>query len=1439
MSPREWLCHAKTRFSAPASGAEENEQVRRAASSLAGPALVQWNRAVNSHDVLTWTNLENFLLTHYGRMEDPEVLLQQLDRLTLTAAQGSIATYVSKFVTLLARLGMERPNRENVHAFLKGLPPHIGVQMRLKFAGQADTPLQAYIDALCLLPDHNVKQTPKEVNLMGNGPRIGQATHRKGRHGGGPIRNGKVQKLPFKPFSGKDRKLKEATGPQCWACGEIGHKANSPDCPGKGKSSKPSVSPQPTDRKRKRVLGDESLTTVKPLRTAVEPVTLYACSGLDPDESEPTVGRLTMVVRAGLKGRQGKLKCLFDGGATSCFISRRVVREKGLKTQQMGERVIKLPDGSLTSTTEFVAVQLQFDRVSLEVIVPCIVAPLETLEIILGDPFMNKYDVVMSYPARTITLTINGITEVLKPDTCSLPPVAVINAVQATRAIRKGALGLLIQPDLLSAVAADGNVIEELRVANLLQEFSDVFPNDLPPNLPPDRGVTHAIPIPDGQVPPVKPMYRLSPLERAEVNKTLHDLLEKGFIEPSSSNFASPILFVKKKDGTLRMVIDYRGVNKLTVKNKFPLPRIDDLLDQLSGANVFSSLDLLSGYHQIRITDDDVSKTAFRTPQGLFQFKVLPFGLTNAPATFQAVMNKVLAPLLGKCVVVYMDDILVYSRNEDEHVEHLRAVLALLREHQLYCKLKKCSFFMREVSFLGHLVGEAGVRADPAKVKTVVDWPVPRNVHDLRCFLGLTNYFRKFIQGYASMTRCLTNLFKKGVVWQWSDECAENFTKLKAALTSAPVLRIPDLNRSFEVICDASGYAIGAVLLQEGAPVAFESRGMNPAEQNYPVGEQELLAVVHALTLWRCYLEGVHFRVITDHNPNTFLPTMQNLSRRQARWSEFLQRFDFEWQYRPGRTNCADPLSRRPALLASIRTALRSASKGGRQQPEVSPSSLPRGTLQSWTWGTPELIEKLQKVKVTEGEQTEGLTNEDGLWWYKGNDGVHRAYVPPEQALREDIIGAFHDRDIAGHFGVKKTLKAVQRGFYWPKMDQDVQRYVSSCDSCQRNKTLVGKPQGVHTPLPIADRPWESVSMDFVTALPRSRKGHDAVLVVVDRFTKMVKFIPTSVKVTAEGAARLFFDHVFRLMGMPKEIITDRDPRFTGKFFKALCKLMGIKQSFSSAFHPQSDGQTERTNRVMEDALRHFVAPDGTDWDEHLSSIEFAVNNAYQESTQNTPFFLNYGRHPRVPGHPEFPSKVPRAQGFEERYQQLWKRAKQCLQAAVDRQKAYVDKHRVPLSLVVGDQVLLATKNARPKNVMGKKLLPKWMGPFTVVGKVNEVAYRLDLPETLKWHNVFHVSLLRKYIDGGRVQPPPLPEIVDGEPEYHVEKVLAHRLVGRNMEFLIKWKGYAQEHNSWEPAVAILENCENLVSEYWSQSGTRPTGSVHGRVRGRTGRPTQ
>ena len=337
-----------------------------------------------------------------------------------------------------------------------------------------------------------------------------------------------------------------------------------------------------------------------------------------------------------------------------------------------------------------------------------------------------------------------------------------------------------------------------------------------------------------------------------EVEKQVSKLLKNGLIEPSSSPYGAPILFVAKKDGSLRMCIDYRGLNKITIKNKYPLPRTDQLLDALSGAKVFSSLDLQSGYHQIRIPDEDVPKTAFRTPFGHYQFKVLSFGLTNAPATFQATMNDIFRPYLNKFVVVYIDDILVFSKTHQEHLQHLRLVLQVLRDNDFKIKLSKCDFERPEVKFLGHIVGQHGVKVDTDKVAVVQNWPTPTNMRAVRSFLGLAQYFRRFIENFSKIAAPLTHLTKKDTPFRWDDNCEQAFNHLKHALTHAPVPALPDFSRHFEVICDASVEGIGAVLTQEGRPLAYESRKLQPAEVRYTTGEQELLAIVHALKIWRC-----------------------------------------------------------------------------------------------------------------------------------------------------------------------------------------------------------------------------------------------------------------------------------------------------------------------------------------------------------------------------------------------------------------------------------------------------------------------------------------------------------------------------------------------------------------------------------------------------------
>jgi len=407
-----------------------------------------------------------------------------------------------------------------------------------------------------------------------------------------------------------------------------------------------------------------------------------------------------------------------------------------------------------------------------------------------------------------------------------------------------------------------------------------------------------------------------------ELKKQLTEYVDKGFIQPSKSPFGAPVIFVKKKDEPFCMCMDYCVLNKFTIKNKYPLPRIDDLLDRVMGAKYFSKIDLRSGYHQIRIAEEDVHKTAFRTRYGHFEFRVLPFGLTNAPATFQGMMNDLFREYLDDFVNVYIDDIVIFSKSRKEHLEHLHKVLEILRRNKLYGKLSKCEFFKRDMEFLGHIVSQEGIKVDPKKTKVVEEWLTPKTIHDVRSFLGMTNYYRKFIQDYAQIIGPLTKLLRKDVNWEWKHDQKKAFAQLKNKLISAPVLRKPDFQLSFTLTTDASDVAIGQVLSQDDGkgsrPVAYELRRMTAAEMNYPIHEKELLAIIHGLKVWRVYLEGQHFKIVTDHKSLIYLQSQPTLSRRQARWNELLAEYDYEIVYKPGKTNVvADALSHNPKVCFS------------------------------------------------------------------------------------------------------------------------------------------------------------------------------------------------------------------------------------------------------------------------------------------------------------------------------------------------------------------------------------------------------------------------------------------------------------------------------------------------------------------------------------------
>ncbi|GJW81330.1 putative reverse transcriptase domain-containing protein [Tanacetum coccineum] len=445
----------------------------------------------------------------------------------------------------------------------------------------------------------------------------------------------------------------------------------------------------------------------------------------------------------------------------------------------------------------------------------------------------------------------------------------------------------------------------------IVQDFPEVFPEDLP-GLPPTRQVEFQIDLVPGAAPVARAPYRLAPSEMKELSEQLKELSDKGFIRPSSSPWGAPVLFVKKKDGSFRMCIDYRELNKLTVKNRYPLPRIDDLFDQLQGSSVYSKIDLRSGYHQLRVREEDIPKTAFRTRYGHYEFQVMPFGLTNAPAVFMDLMNRVCKPYLDKFVIVFIDDILIYSKNKEEHEEHLKQILELLKKEELYAKFSKCEFWIPKVQFLGHVIDSEGIHVDPAKIESIKDWTSPKSPTEIRQFLGLAGYYRRFIEGFSKIAKPMTKLTQKKVKFEWGDKQEAAFQLLKQKLCSAPILALPEGSEDFIAYCDASKKGLGAVLMQREKVISYASRQLKIHEKNYTTHDLELGAVVFALKIWRHYLYGTKCTVFTDHKSLQHILDQKELNMRQRRWLELLSDYDCDIRYHPGKANVvADALSRK------------------------------------------------------------------------------------------------------------------------------------------------------------------------------------------------------------------------------------------------------------------------------------------------------------------------------------------------------------------------------------------------------------------------------------------------------------------------------------------------------------------------------------------------
>ena len=822
----------------------------------------------------------------------------------------------------------------------------------------------------------------------------------------------------------------------------------------------------------------------------------------------------------------------------------------------------------------------------------------------------------------------------------------------------------------------------------------------------------------------------------------------------------------------------------------------------------------------MRIKQGDEWKAAFVTNRGLFEPTVMFFGLTNSPATFQTMMNALFAEeLRERWLTVYMDDMLIHTTDDlTFHRRCVNRILAKLQEHDLFLKPEKCQFEQRKVEFLGVVLEAGTVQMDPTKVQGVADWSPPKTVKDVRAFLGFTGFYRYFIKDYSRIARPLIDLTRKATPFHWEERQFKAFETLKTLMCSHPVLTQPDYDKPFFLATDASAYGVGAVLSQEGEtnirtqkptmqPIAYYSATFTPTERNYDIYERELLAILKALQHWRPHLAATEtpVTVLTDHANLTFWKNPKKVNRRVARWFATLQDYNLTIKHVPGKLHSAPDLLSRPP----------GADKGEDDNTDLTllPKELfvrlstaePKehdwdGLVAQSQAGQPKLIASWRRAGLISP-----IRGRYGEWHHQG-----RAAVPNDEGLKRRILKAYHDDPTSGHPGRDWTTYNVSQAFWWPGMNLWIANYVKGCATCQQSKNLTHRKKVPRYAIPAnpSPLPFKTVAMDLITQLPKS-KGHDAILTIVDQGnSRAALFLPCSTTITGEEVANLYLQHVYPWFGLPERMISDRDPRFTSHFAKALCRRLGIQQNLSTAFHPQTDGLSERANQWIEQYLRLIASPQQDDWAEWLPIATATHNHFPNATTKVPPSKALMGYLPKLSNERSPPSTNPKTEERLEQARQHRARAQAAINEAAKAPPS--DQYQV------GAKVWLEAKNlALPYQT--PKLAPKRHGPFTITKQVSPVAYQLALPPAWTIHDVFHASLLTPYhetIEHGTNFTRPPPDIVEGEMEFEVEQIRGHRYFGRarRLQYLVKWKGYPEADNTWEPADQVF--APKLIDQY-------------------------
>ncbi|EAQ90430.1 hypothetical protein CHGG_03079 [Chaetomium globosum CBS 148.51] len=1031
--------------------------------------------------------------------------------------------------------------------------------------------------------------------------------------------------------------------------------------------------------------------------------------------------------------------------------------------------------------------------------------------------------------------------------------------------------------------------------SRLPAEFHHHVEHFLPKNaetLPPHRHWDHKIELVPGKQAPYSKNRPFSPEELRCIKKWIDENLAKGWIRASSSPAAAPLLLAAKPGGGIRICQDYRGLNAVTIKNRYPLPLIRETLDSLCNAKFYTKLDVIAAFNRVRVAQGHEWMTAFITRFGLYESLVTPFGLCNAPATFQNYINHLLHDALDVYCTAYLDDVLVYSRTRKEHTTHVNEVIRRLGEAGLQIDIGKSEFYTQKTKYLGLIISTSGLSMDPEKVKAIVDWQDPTSVKELQQFLGFANFYRRFIQGYSGIIEPLTRLLRKETAWSWTSDQRQSFEELKNAFTKAPILAYFDYSKRTVVETDASNWASGGVLSQYDdngklRPVAFFSAKHSSAECNYEIYDKELLAIVKALEEWRPELYGTResFEIYTDHkNLQTFMTTKQ-LNQRQVRWAEFLSQFNFQITYRPGsKATLPDALSRLPGSQPAgmdderLQYRKRTVLPAEKVHPTILEQLLDDARenndsdLVATLTAEPDNIALIDLIRegydndstaqaMVTALQTPGARRWpkalrralrcdkseckiiDGLIYFRG-----RLFVPDHTGLRLAVAHRTHSSGPAGHPGRVKTIDLLNRSYWWPGLSRFAADFVKGCALCFRTKTPRSAPPGFLKPLEVPLRAWADISMDHIVDLPectRNGKTYRHILVVVDRLTKMRHLIPVTGLDTDE-VVDSFLHHVFKLHGAPDSIISDRGSAFVSGVWQRLSARLKTTLHPSSAFHPETDGQTEIVNASVHKFLRAFVSFTQDDWVDWLPLAEFSMNNQVNETTGISPFFANYGFNPRLgvePPQPRPPNlsdhmkkEYLRADAvalrFERILTQLTALTRQSQQRYEDNANARRDE--AP-TFRPGDQVMVSLEHMatnRPK----KKWDDKWDGPFPVL-KVYKGAVVVDLPDNIKVDKSFHTSKVRLYeapsIQGqdelnaaerrnvkGRIAKRDDDGII--QDEWQFEKILDVHDEDKEtsgLTYLVKWKHY--DEPTWQPE-QDLKGCKDVLKLFHDKYPEKP-----------------